>query len=804
MKKITILIAVAAIAASVALAEETPDYLSFTATGGDVTIGMKWSYGTPTATHTFEWSADKSSWTDFVSGSSNMTVHAGETVYFRRKGDVVTTLNPGESGYSWQFTMTPAEGATIAAGGNVMSLLDASCLQTEVGADAFSFLFYGCTALTAAPKLPATTLATRCFYGMFYDCTALTAAPELPATTLAEKCYGNMFYKCTALTAAPKLSATTLAANCYNDMFYGCTALTAAPDMPAMTMAANCYNGMFCGCTALTAAPELPATTLAANCYMNMFSGCTALGWIKVGFTEWSRTATSTWVSRVPAGGLFVCPSELDDQRGVHEIPDGWTKTTADSVRFVTVPKVAHLKTAVTMNGNAVTPLAAADSTRWPVVAGAAVRVTFSADAGYAVEGDTSYSIDPLTSDVSFGTTVGYPTPRVQGVQVPVLFQKGVGVDKIFFACEGSTDFIEFPSEGTNLMAGTEIDIRVTTGWPYCYDGNTHFSVSGEGLEKTISATRMSDVKFTAGIGVEKIEFKCNGKGEFVDFPSEGTNLMADTEIKLQVTPETNYRYTGETLFTVQDAGLDVTIDATEIAPGDVERPWAAGDDVTVYTNGTTLVIVGSGAMNDFASAAEVPWVAVADQVTAVTVADGVTQVGKNALAGIGDIVPVNGTPLSTYRTVSSVETKINGMALDDYNAAVRFLNVGEEWMEARSASPVPPVGAVMTWTALTNAVATAAAGAEIAVGADITEANGELTVPKGKEVAIKLYGKTVSCGSVTVGGSLTVGDAEDLVGKIVASDGAKITSSGLVTLLGGPVRGTFTTQNAGLIFVVR
>ena len=63
--------------------------------------------------------------------------------------------------------------------------------------------------------------------------------------------------------------------------------------------------------------------------------------------------------------------------------------------------------------------------------------------------------------------------------------------------------------------------------------------------------------------------------------------------------------------------------------------------------------------------------------------------------------------------------------------------------------------------------------------GADITEANGELVVPKGKEVAIKLYGKTVSCGRVTVGGALTVGDETDSVGRIVASDGAKLAKSG-------------------------
>ena len=31
-------------------------------------------------------------------------------------------------------------------------------------------MFIGCSSLTAAPALPATTLADNCYYGMFFDC----------------------------------------------------------------------------------------------------------------------------------------------------------------------------------------------------------------------------------------------------------------------------------------------------------------------------------------------------------------------------------------------------------------------------------------------------------------------------------------------------------------------------------------------------------------------------------------------------------------------------------------------------------
>ena len=62
---------------------------------------------------------------------------------------------------------------------------------------------------------------------MFSGCTSLTSAPELPATTLANGCYGGMFYNCSSLTTAPAaLPATTLAIGCYAGMFQGCTSLS--------------------------------------------------------------------------------------------------------------------------------------------------------------------------------------------------------------------------------------------------------------------------------------------------------------------------------------------------------------------------------------------------------------------------------------------------------------------------------------------------------------------------------------------------------------------------------------------------
>ena len=118
--------------------------------------------------------------------------------------------------------------------------------------------------------------------------------------TMANYCYSHMFQGCTALTQAPALPATTLADSCYSYMFQGCTALTQAPALPATTMAIFCYSHMFQGCTVLTQVPALPATTMADYCYQYMFGDCTSL--------KLSSTKTDNYMQeyRIPSSGEGV------------------------------------------------------------------------------------------------------------------------------------------------------------------------------------------------------------------------------------------------------------------------------------------------------------------------------------------------------------------------------------------------------------------------------------------------------------------------------------------------------------------
>ena len=217
---------------------------------------------------TLEYSTNGSTWNTW-DGTEISSV--GSNLYLRGIGN--TKITGSLENYRFVFTGTSA--LKIACEGNIENLLD-----------------YETVSAGGHP-----TMAEGCYCYMFYGCTSLTTAPALQATTLTDRCYGYMFYDCTSLTTAPALQATTLAVECYAYMFRGCTALTTAPALPATTLGPFCYAGMFGICTALTTVPALPATTLKNFCYAYMFNGCTK---IKMSSTQTGEYHTSY---RIPKSG---------------------------------------------------------------------------------------------------------------------------------------------------------------------------------------------------------------------------------------------------------------------------------------------------------------------------------------------------------------------------------------------------------------------------------------------------------------------------------------------------------------------
>ena len=192
---------------------------------------------------TLEYSTDASTWStwDGATTLSSATSGSDNVLYLRGIGNTVIMGN--KNSYKWVLT-----GSNIACTGNIENLLDYKTVKSgghpTMANYCYAHMFRGCTGLTQAPALPATTLAAYCYEYMFYGCTGLTQAPALPATTLKNYCYQYMFQGCTSLTQAPAMPATALAEGCYMFMFEF-TAITAIPKIMATTYATDSCKGMF-------------------------------------------------------------------------------------------------------------------------------------------------------------------------------------------------------------------------------------------------------------------------------------------------------------------------------------------------------------------------------------------------------------------------------------------------------------------------------------------------------------------------------------------------------------------------------
>lgn len=213
-----------------AIAEPDKNYLCFSLNGGfilqPVACLQVVPVGSPEPVE-LEYSYDGITWREFIQGESSIPSFIGiaygeaskganigretsgqpNNVYIRAalatqsKTGKNATFSKNTSNYYKLVIKTASwdPNAKIELSGNIMSLLDAECLQTEVPEYCFYNLFTGQTQLYAAPELPAMDLNTGCYRRMFYGCTALNSAPELPATTLATDCYKEMFRNCSAM-----------------------------------------------------------------------------------------------------------------------------------------------------------------------------------------------------------------------------------------------------------------------------------------------------------------------------------------------------------------------------------------------------------------------------------------------------------------------------------------------------------------------------------------------------------------------------------------------------------------------------
>ena len=248
----------------------------------------------------YKYSTDNITYSNYEYGTEIQLANNGDKVYFKNSTNKYSQQSLSDYIH---FEMT----GKIKASGDINSLLSNNFENitdlTGYGSNTFTMLFENVQSLIDAAEL------------------------KLPATNLVNGCYSSMFFGCIALTTAPKLPATNLADGCYFSMFNGCTSLKEAPELPAVNLASDCYRLMFNVCTSLKQTPELPAVTLANGCYNSMFYGCTNLNKVVCYAIDTSATnCTSNWLDEVSSNGEFcTIDKSAFTQNSVNGIPANWT-----------------------------------------------------------------------------------------------------------------------------------------------------------------------------------------------------------------------------------------------------------------------------------------------------------------------------------------------------------------------------------------------------------------------------------------------------------------------------------------------
>ena len=271
--------------------------LYFEAEEANVVVGLS-TAGTPPAI-SLEVSPDATTWEAFT-GSVTLA-NNGDKVFFRAGQGGNTRLASSASDYHY-FTLS----GQASAHNTIMSLLDGSnhVNTTITGTYAFAGLFKGCTNLTSAPNLPATTITNYCYSEMFSGCTSITTPPDLPANTMMQGCYMRMFQGCSALTSATGLNAQTLVQDCCTEMYKGCSSLTTV---------------------------GVGAASIDNNGYAGLFDGCSSVNAISCGFDSWGASSAylGDWVKGVANSGTFTCSATLGTsatiERGDNRCPVGWS-----------------------------------------------------------------------------------------------------------------------------------------------------------------------------------------------------------------------------------------------------------------------------------------------------------------------------------------------------------------------------------------------------------------------------------------------------------------------------------------------
>ena len=247
---------------------------------------------------TLEYFSSNRTWTTWDGTTTLSSVdNDGENVlYLRGTGNTVITGN--SPNYRWVLT-----GNDIACIGNIENLLDYATVEAgnhpTMANYCYQYMFRGCTALTRAPALPATTLTDSCYYSMFYSCTSLKLSSSKTDEYTQE-------YR------IPSSGTGASAPNALNDVFTS-TGGTFAGTPEINTTYYLSSDNMVVRETEIATLNGYVGSMIDAATPKSVSATLTTSGWAQSG-SGYSQTVNVTGVTTSSNGSLRIAQSATDEQ----------------------------------------------------------------------------------------------------------------------------------------------------------------------------------------------------------------------------------------------------------------------------------------------------------------------------------------------------------------------------------------------------------------------------------------------------------------------------------------------------------
>lgn len=199
--------------------ERFRDPLTITAVEDSISVSLQ-KNGNVSASAWYSYKLNGGDWAAYdINNPQSILLNVGESVKF--KGDIYK-YNNAQTDYV-RFLISGNGKAK--ASGDIRSMCADHVKNENTSYSAYQSLFYQCTKLLTAPKLPSTKLNSYFYYRTFALCTNLISSPRIMASQFYSNCCKRMFDSCSMLSKVYPINAFSLGNSTdykFESLFDGC------------------------------------------------------------------------------------------------------------------------------------------------------------------------------------------------------------------------------------------------------------------------------------------------------------------------------------------------------------------------------------------------------------------------------------------------------------------------------------------------------------------------------------------------------------------------------------------------------